>query len=214
VVGLDISHNVLSKLDLHIVKTEGWNRDMTWQETNLEWIPSSPRIKCLRDILDYVITAPLASLIHNPNFGLKLRVDYINERHFGNICFYGHPSESYETTLEKMQQLDPDSLTGCSTRMLKVEGKRCLLINVVDIKKTIPALFALTITAIAQKWSDWEQVKDDEQLAVMIKKHIGDNEFIAALFEKKDIDVRYFRNKWKKQADEFIEKTKSYYLYK
>src|SRR5690606_2024574 len=29
---------------LHVVKMSGWKRDMTWEETRLDWIPPSPHL--------------------------------------------------------------------------------------------------------------------------------------------------------------------------
>ncbi|MDR0351583.1 MAG: DUF1343 domain-containing protein [Puniceicoccales bacterium] len=215
-IGLVTPPGVLSKLDLQVIKMEGWKRSMIWPETELKWTETSPRIKLWRDLCDYALTAPLCSITGNSGFSIKFKIDYNDNRHFGNIHFRKNQKKlNYESMIEKMKQIDPESLAGCSTKMLKVDDKRCLLVNVLDLKKTIPSLFGLTVTSIAQKWSDWEQInKYDKPLALMIKKHIGDREFIETLFAGKEIDVKYFRNKWENQAKEFIEKTSPYYLYK
>lgn len=212
--GLQVSANTLAKLDLHIVKMKGWGRHMSWQETGLKWTKTSPRISFWRDLCDYILTAPLCSIAGNSGFGIEFKIDHNDNRHFGNMQFRGNPTESYKSMLEKIKEIDQDSLAGCSAEILEVNGCQYLSINVVDIKKTVPALFGLTITAIAQKWSDWEQIKrDDEPLMFMIKKHIGDSEFINELVEGKEINVEHFRTKWENQAKEFVKKTFPYYLY-
>ncbi|MDR1458000.1 MAG: DUF1343 domain-containing protein [Puniceicoccales bacterium] len=217
-IGLVTPPGVLAKLDLHVVKMEGWKRDMIWPETGLEWTETSPRIKLWRDLCDYTITAPLCSITGNGGFGIKFKIDNNNNRHFGNIHFRKtkrRHTETYDSMIEKMKQIDLDSLAGCSTKMIQIDGRWYLSINVVDLKKTVPALFGLTVTSLMQKWSDWEQINEnDEPLTLMIKKHIGDREFIDALFRNKEINVKYFRNKWARQAKAFVKNTSPYYLYK
>ncbi|MDR0418486.1 MAG: DUF1343 domain-containing protein [Puniceicoccales bacterium] len=47
----------------------------------------------------------------------------------------------------------------------------------------------------------------------LIAKHIGDDEFVSNLFDGESIDVIYFRNKWRREATRFYNKTKKHYLY-
>ena len=37
-------HDGIEDLDLHVVEMEGWNRQMLWNDTGLEWVPPSPNI--------------------------------------------------------------------------------------------------------------------------------------------------------------------------
>ena len=37
-------HDDIEDLDLHVIELNGWNRDMLWDDTGLEWIPPSPNI--------------------------------------------------------------------------------------------------------------------------------------------------------------------------
>lgn len=57
-------------LHLHIVKMHGWRRHMTWEETGLRWVPTSPNIPLPRSAFDYVATGWLGELgtIHNGIF--------------------------------------------------------------------------------------------------------------------------------------------------
>ena len=37
-------HEGIEDLDLHVIEMDGWNRDMLWEDTGLDWIPPSPNI--------------------------------------------------------------------------------------------------------------------------------------------------------------------------
>ena len=46
-------HEGLEDLELHVVKTEGWRRDMLWDATGLPWVPPSPNIPDVETALVY-----------------------------------------------------------------------------------------------------------------------------------------------------------------
>jgi uncharacterized protein YbbC (DUF1343 family) len=48
---------------LTIVKMKGWNRDMTWGDTNLRWVPTSPQIPQWQDSAYYVATGIIGELL-------------------------------------------------------------------------------------------------------------------------------------------------------
>jgi uncharacterized protein YbbC (DUF1343 family) len=48
---------------LTIVKMEGWNRAMTWRDTGLSWVPTSPHIPQSRGCAFYVATGIVGELL-------------------------------------------------------------------------------------------------------------------------------------------------------
>ncbi|HQO47647.1 MAG TPA: DUF1343 domain-containing protein [Paludibacteraceae bacterium] len=52
------------KCRLHVVKMEGWTREMTWEETGLEWVLASPHIPHKHSALFYPITGILGELYY------------------------------------------------------------------------------------------------------------------------------------------------------
>ena len=46
----------LENLDLRVIEMSGWNRDMMWPDTGLEWIPTSPNIPTFETALVYAGT--------------------------------------------------------------------------------------------------------------------------------------------------------------
>lgn len=50
------------KCRLTVVKMEGWRRSMWWEDTGLEWVPTSPHIPHARTTLYYVLTGLLGEL--------------------------------------------------------------------------------------------------------------------------------------------------------
>ncbi|WP_328755466.1 exo-beta-N-acetylmuramidase NamZ family protein [Geomonas propionica] len=43
----------LDKLDLHVVRMQGWQRDMRWQDTGLRWVATSPNLALIDSVLLY-----------------------------------------------------------------------------------------------------------------------------------------------------------------
>lgn len=52
---------------LHVVKMNGWTRDMTWAETGLDWIPTSPHVPHVSSIAAYAATGILGELYQVSN---------------------------------------------------------------------------------------------------------------------------------------------------
>ena len=50
------------KCKLTVIPMEGWTRDMTWDETGLEWIPASPHIPYPQSAIYYPVTGILGEL--------------------------------------------------------------------------------------------------------------------------------------------------------
>jgi uncharacterized protein YbbC (DUF1343 family) len=51
-----------SKCDLTVVPMEGWKRSMWWDETGLEWVPTSPNVPHASTTMFYVMTGLLGEL--------------------------------------------------------------------------------------------------------------------------------------------------------
>lgn len=52
------------KVDLYIMPMTGWNRDMTFEETGLEWVPTSPHIPHRDSAIYYTATGILGELYY------------------------------------------------------------------------------------------------------------------------------------------------------
>lgn len=50
------------KVKLAVVKMEGWKRSMWWDETGLEWVPTSPHVPHAHTTVHYVLTGLLGEL--------------------------------------------------------------------------------------------------------------------------------------------------------
>jgi uncharacterized protein YbbC (DUF1343 family) len=50
------------KCSLTVVKMEGWKRSMWWDETGLEWVPTSPHVPHAHTTIHYVLTGLLGEL--------------------------------------------------------------------------------------------------------------------------------------------------------
>jgi uncharacterized protein YbbC (DUF1343 family) len=52
---------------LHVVKMSGWHRDMTWADTHLEWVPTSPHVPHVSTVAAYSATGILGELYQISN---------------------------------------------------------------------------------------------------------------------------------------------------
>jgi uncharacterized protein YbbC (DUF1343 family) len=60
---------VPSETEIHVIKMKGWGRHMVWQETGLNWIPTSPNIPTSQTAILYPGTGLLGGIILNQGLG-------------------------------------------------------------------------------------------------------------------------------------------------
>ena len=61
---------------LTIVRMQGWQRDMAWKDTQIPWVPTSPKIPYAHSPLHYVSTGLLGSMGSGINLGLDLEMPF------------------------------------------------------------------------------------------------------------------------------------------
>lgn len=124
--------------DLHVVRMEGWNRDMLWKDTGLKWVNPSPNMK-----------DPVAALLY-PAFGpleaTNLSVARGTDRPFH---YYGAPWLDSASVLKKLPELPGISFG--STCFVPTapghpyQGKRC---QGIEVKITDIAQARLPVAAL------------------------------------------------------------------
>jgi uncharacterized protein YbbC (DUF1343 family) len=62
---------VPSKVDLHVVRLKNWRRDFFWEDTGLDWIPTSPNIPFPDTAIIYPGTGLLGALTINQGLGTQ-----------------------------------------------------------------------------------------------------------------------------------------------
>lgn len=210
--GMTVSGETLKKGKLTVVPMEGWTRDMTWEETGLKWIPTSPYIQNLQSAKEYAFLA--LSFIASPIQGFD-NCDFI---YFNADLDRSLPMHSFTSKYTLPQNiiqyvhevLDARGVSGYSLEVDK--NHNAINLNVRDIRKTIPGLFGLAILTLSQRYTKLYFYGDDNYN--FLGTHIGDNELLEKLAKMERIDIPYFEKKWKESTANFLKESKRFYLYK
>lgn len=210
--GLSISAETLKNGKLTIIPMEGWTRDMTWKDTGLKWIQTSPNIPNLQSAHEYAVAAPIFLLTPTCEFDscnfLKFEPDW-------NKHLPYHEFSSRYTVPQNIVQYVNDMLKGrpSSGFTLEVDRKNpnLVVLNVTDIRKTIPGFLGLALIALAQRHTKFYFYNEDSLR--IFGAHVGDRELLQKLAQMERIQIQYFEEKWKKSTAAFLEKTKPFHLY-
>ncbi len=76
-------------VELHVVPMRGWRRSMIWEDTGLEWVPTSPHIPHAISAHVYIATGMIGGIANNVNEGVgstlpfeTLAAEFIDARAF------------------------------------------------------------------------------------------------------------------------------------
>jgi uncharacterized protein YbbC (DUF1343 family) len=116
----------VGRCDLKVVPMRGWGRNVTWNDTGLRWIPTSPNIPRWNSPLYYVATGLIGEL-HGPETGvggarpfeiLAARgvsagslTDYMNSQHLAGVIFSEYSSGAVGGSYLRIDPAAPGNLT-------------------------------------------------------------------------------------------------------
>jgi uncharacterized protein YbbC (DUF1343 family) len=209
--GLKVSPETLDKGKLTIIPMEGWKREMLWQDTGLEWVGTSPYIANLQSVYEYAFTA-LSSFVSMSYYEtcsfLKFEPSWETRRPWST--FYSRYVTATAIIRYLENEIPKKQKLGFA---LSVAGKHrnSVEITVKDIRKVPPGIFGLEMLAFSQKYARF--YSDNEESIQLVASHMGDKELLSKLKKSERISVNYFKDKWTKEALQFIEKVKPYLLY-
>ena len=198
-----------NKCNLTVVKMEGWTRDMTWDETGLEWIVASPHVPHGQSAVFYPVTGIFGE------FGyISIGVGY-------TLPFevMGAPWISADTLAEAMNAL---KLPGLEFRPIyykpyysTFQGELCqgVQIHILDYEKArLSEVQFLVVQELMRLWpeKDWFQLCNQKRFG-MFDKVCGTNK-IREMFGKR-YQWEDIREYWYKDVEAYREASSKYYLY-
>jgi uncharacterized protein YbbC (DUF1343 family) len=198
-----------NKCNLTIVEMKGWERDMTWDETGLEWIVASPHIPHGQSAVFYPVTGIFGE------FGyISIGVGY-------TLPFevMGAPWISADTLAEAMNALE---LPGLEFRPIyykpyysTFQGELCqgVQIHILDYKKArLSEVQFLVVQELMRLWpeKDWFQLCNQKRFG-MFDKVCGTNK-IREMFGKR-YQWEDIREYWYKDVEAYRKASSKYYLY-
>ena len=198
-----------NKCKLTVVKMKGWERDMTWDETGLEWVVASPHVPHGQSAIFYPVTGIFGE------FGyISIGVGY-------TLPFevMGAPWISADTLAEAMNALE---LPGLEFRPIyykpyysTFQGELCqgVQIHILDYEKArLSEVQFLIVQELMRLWpeKDWFKLCNQKRFG-MFDKVCGTNK-IREMFGKRYHweDIREY---WYKDVEAYREASSLYYLY-
>ena len=198
-----------NKCKLTVVEMKGWERDMTWDETGLEWVVASPHVPHGQSAIFYPVTGIFGE------FGyISIGVGY-------SLPFevMGAPWISADTLAEAMNAL---KLPGLEFRPIyykpyysTFQGELCqgVQIHILDYEKArLSEVQFLVVQELMRLWpeKDWFQLCNQKRFG-MFDKVCGTNK-IREMFGKR-YQWEDIREYWYKDVEAYRAASSKYYLY-
>ena len=204
---LKISEKARKSGQLAIVPMKNWKRAMTWPQTGLKWIPTSPNIPTLDSVAGYPMTGLGAQMG-------KFKHGIGTPQPFRFLTFDGISPADLKTELDNL------NIAGLSFQLKTLKnnsGKDIegVYIVLTDWSKWRPTELAFYMMQLSAKWeapSPFTQAKESE--VTLFNKHVGSSAWWNHLFQSgASCEPRKFLIRWDTETRSFKDKVSKYYLY-
>ena len=204
---LKISEKARKSGQLAIVPMKNWKRAMTWPQTGLKWIPTSPNIPTLDSVAGYPMTGLGAQMG-------KFKHGIGTPQPFRFLTFDGISPADLKTELDNL------NIAGLSFQLKTLKnnsGKDIegVYIVLTDWTKWRPTELAFYMMQLSAKWetpSPFTQAKESE--VTLFNKHVGSSDWWNHLFQSgASCEPRKFLIRWDTETKSFKDKVSKYYLY-
>ncbi|MFA7135643.1 MAG: DUF1343 domain-containing protein [Bacteroidales bacterium] len=198
-----------NRCDLHVVAMEGWSRDMTFEETGLQWVPSSPHIPHPSTSAFYPISGILGELGY-----LSIGVGY-------TIPFQMFAAE-WLNAEELAQELNSYSLPGITFRPIHLKpfysvgagtDMQGVQVHIMDYSNAaLTDVQFYVMEAIANLYPERAVFDNANEKRYRMFDQVCGSDQIRILFSKrhKFQDIKEY---WHKDIEAFKRLSKQYYLY-
>lgn len=196
------------KCNLQVVKMEGWKRNMTYNETGLQWVPTSPHIPTWETAFYYATTGIIGEI--DPNL---IGIGY-------TLPFQTLVTESINAD-SLAYEMNSLNLSGVTFRPIyfkpyyklkKGIELKGVQIHITDFKTVNLTEIQFLFLQEAHKLnSKFDIFKNKEDRYRMFDLSCGSDVFRKSLMQNYNFDN--IKNQWTKDIDSFKNIAKSYYLY-
>ncbi len=196
------------KVNLDVVEMEGWNRNMTFDETGLPWVPTSPHIPHEYSAYFYVATGIMGELgVFSEGVGYTLpfqvfAADWIDEAKLATeMNALNLPGVIFRPTVFKpfYGKHQGKELHGVQIHFSDIEEAELMNLQFYFMQVHHKLYPDVDVFAQAEnRWSMFDKVNGTDQ----IRKLFGENYLVS--------DIEAYLNK---DVQTFREKSKAYYLY-
>jgi len=198
------------KCKLTVVKMKGWHRNMTWEQTGMEWVIASPHIPNKNSSYFYPVTGILGELGY-----LSIGVGYTLP-----FQMVGAPwinAEKFATAMNKL------NLAGLEFRpiyfkpfysVFKDENCQGVQIHIMDYRKAkLAEVQFYMMQELAKLYPDKAVFNNANKERYNMFDKVSGSDQIRLLFAKNNL-VSDMSGFWNKDVDNYLKISKKYYLYK
>lgn len=198
-----------NRCDLHVVEMEGWSRDMTFEETGLQWVPSSPHIP-----------HPSTSAFY-PTSGILGELGYVSIGVGYTIPFQMFATE-WLNAQELADELNSYSLPGIKFRPIHIKpfysvgagtDMQGVQVHIMDYKKTaLTEVQFYVMEAMAKLYPERAVFDNANEKRYRMFDQVTGSDQIRLRFSKRH-KFEDIKDYWYKDVEEFRTLSKKYYLY-
>lgn len=178
--------------NLFVVPMEGYVRDMVWQDTGLEWIPTSPMISDIDAAFGYMAT------------GMGEGTGIYQADKFKWIGGKGIDEKKYAELLNKAE------LPGVTFVPEKINGVGGVRLKIEDYHTFNPAKTGIYALAYARQLTQFKVPKSEKSI-VMFEKIMGSNTFGQYL--EKNLTPQEIEKAYQAELDLFKKEREKYLIY-
>lgn len=187
---------------LHVVAMEGWRRFMSWPQTGLEWVPTSPYIPTFEAVVGYPMTG-LGAQMGGFKHGIGTEFPFRSLRYDG-------------VDIDRVKaELEARNIPGIAFRKKKTSQGTGLYVRVTDWKAWRPtelSFYMMQITATFESGNPFAAATDAQ--ADLFNKHVGSTRWWTQLVEKgEQVNVDGFITAWAREAKQFQIETRRFWMY-
>lgn len=205
---LDVVDSVRQRGRLTVIPMRGWTRNMLWPTTGLRWVATSPNIPDLSAVLGYPMTG-LGAQIGGFRHGIGSKYP------FRMLTFPGVSSKRLQ---QRLTQMRIPGLRFEEKAFIKSNGQREVGVytTVTDFDSLRPtelSFYMMKLTAEFNGSNPFRNVTFSTER--LFNKHVGSTAWWKAIStEGARINVAAWVALWEKQALDYRETTKRFWLYK
>ena len=205
---LSIPPKTIRKGALTIIPMEGWQRNFYWPQTGLKWVPTSPYIPSLSAVLGYAMVG-LGGQINAFSHGIG------TPHPFRLLQYRGKSPHTIQKALTNLK------IPGLSFPLRSYKNRKNQTVIApyvkVDSWKTLrPTQISFAMMLLACRWESPKNPYKavDQNQARLYNKHVGSSLWWEQLKQKgENTPLELFLKKWEKEAKNFQQYSKKYWIY-
>ncbi|MFC0538515.1 DUF1343 domain-containing protein [Pelagicoccus mobilis] len=188
--------------DLKVITMEGWNRYMSWPQTGLKWVPTSPFIPDFESVVGYPMTG-LGAQLGGFKHGIGSEYPF-------RCLRYG------AMDIDKLHaELKACNIPGIAFTKRKTKQGTGLYIRVTDWKTWRPtelSFYMMQLTAKFEAGNPFAAATDSK--ATLFNKHTGSSSWWNQLVTKgEQANVSGYITLWQRQAKQYQIESRRFWLY-